>query len=275
MSIEDDESAHKAREREEDLKSSWFRLCPSNDPRTADLSSISHAFIEGFPYEKQTEMMCEFIKAWRPVLDELPTGMSWFLPQHLGGMGLPLRGQKLKSSFSYLQLKLAAFLSASHSHSANLMAMSTISKSDSFSLWKKASDCLEKDLDTINYNNIEFLPYKSENDPTSHYLAGVVSDLSPSDVCCLESDKDERFKHWRDSFVKCWELAKNSTYVPDYTYKQISAARFYPHYPDLKVLNQAPTVTFGKPRGCRASLKRRVFDANEIIMGPRVKVARN
>jgi len=51
--------------------------------------ACARAFIQGFPEKRQVKLISIWIERMRPYLEKVPLGMSWFLPLHLGGLGIP------------------------------------------------------------------------------------------------------------------------------------------------------------------------------------------
>jgi len=54
------------------------------------IGAAARAFIAGFDKTEQERLLTIFIRRQRDLLKEAPTGMSWWLPQCLGGLGLPI-----------------------------------------------------------------------------------------------------------------------------------------------------------------------------------------
>lgn len=218
---------------------------PSSDPRTPDLKTLCNDLIDGFPVSEQERLVGRFIQVWRPILDALPSGMSWFMPQHLGGLGLPLVNRPASESFSYLQLKLARWLGANPSNQSKLMSMASLSKTDDFSLWKFAQHEFERSLPRgykPSYLPLTQFSRQEVPSPVTHYLASIVTNLSPSHLQELEVDSDERFLTWRETFQKCWSKSRGSTYQPGCPEQAASLPQLFPDYSDLIVLSERTSV---------------------------------
>jgi len=72
------------------------------------LSHMAHELVGGWSLEQKERLLRTFFRHWRPALDRLPAGCSWFLPNQLGGMGFPFTRIPTVSEG---QLRLAAYLS--------------------------------------------------------------------------------------------------------------------------------------------------------------------
>lgn len=55
-----------------------------------DLPALAHEFIKGFSPERADVLMQWFLKDHQGLLRQCPEGMSYWLPVHLGGLGLPV-----------------------------------------------------------------------------------------------------------------------------------------------------------------------------------------
>jgi len=75
-----------------------------------DLPGLARKFIEGFPLERADAMMTTFLRSHAGLLSSIPEGMSYWLPVHLGGLGLPVTRELSLDQFSDLQLNFAEFL---------------------------------------------------------------------------------------------------------------------------------------------------------------------
>jgi len=86
-----------------------------------DLGSLSDEFLGAFPKEEMPTAAMWFIRDHRSLLDDVPEGMNWFLPKHLGGTGLfhkaVVRGDLVldPGRFSFRQLELANLLKSDRS----------------------------------------------------------------------------------------------------------------------------------------------------------------
>jgi len=102
----------------------WFSLVPyvnvgflsPFDPKGGrertyrDLPALARKFIEGHTPERADEMMGWFLRDHKKILGTLPVGMSYWLPAHLGGLGLPITRHLGPEHFSDFQLNFAEFL---------------------------------------------------------------------------------------------------------------------------------------------------------------------
>jgi len=107
-----------------------FSLCSqvkskgAEDRHWSDLGSSAREFVKGFSDDEKKHMMSVFIRRQKPLLAKAPPGMSYWLPECLGGLGLPYHcdlpmkigrapsrdGPKLYTSVSHRQAKLATWL---------------------------------------------------------------------------------------------------------------------------------------------------------------------
>jgi len=54
------------------------------------LGAAARAFVEGFDDKEAERLLTIFLRRQKPLLEQAPAGISWWLPEHLGGLGLPL-----------------------------------------------------------------------------------------------------------------------------------------------------------------------------------------
>jgi len=95
-----------------------FSLCSAQkakggeDRHWSDLGSSARHFIKGFDPKEQDRMISVFIRRQRPLLNKAPDKISWFLPECLGGLGIPwLRDPaELERETTYRQRLLATYL---------------------------------------------------------------------------------------------------------------------------------------------------------------------
>jgi hypothetical protein len=75
-----------------------------------DLPALAEGFLDGFSGKLRDAMMTWFLRSHRGLLQRIPQGMSYWLPAHLGGLGLPITRKLSEDDFSDMQLNFAAFL---------------------------------------------------------------------------------------------------------------------------------------------------------------------
>lgn len=75
-----------------------------------DLPALARKFIEGHTPERADAMMGWFLRDHKKILEGCPVGMSYWLPTHLGGLGLPITRHLTEEAFSPFQLNFAEFL---------------------------------------------------------------------------------------------------------------------------------------------------------------------
>jgi hypothetical protein len=75
-----------------------------------DLPALARDLIRGHPGKLRDVLMGWFLKSHRGLLEQIPEGMSYWLPAHLGGLGLPITRKLSEDDFSDMQLNFAAFL---------------------------------------------------------------------------------------------------------------------------------------------------------------------
>jgi hypothetical protein len=81
----------------------------------SELSAIAYEFLRGHPKEKHHDLMALFIK-WHlkedGLLRDCPPGISWWLPVHLGGLGLPWTGtpEDLERQVSFRQRQMGSMV---------------------------------------------------------------------------------------------------------------------------------------------------------------------
>jgi hypothetical protein len=77
------------------------------------LAQMAADLIEPWPVYQKRSLLRKFLRHNGELLMKVPSGMSWFLPRQLGGLGLPIvvTDDPLdRPSFSIQQLRLAAYL---------------------------------------------------------------------------------------------------------------------------------------------------------------------
>jgi hypothetical protein len=70
-----------------------FKIRGSTRRTFLELESLASEFLKGHPQHRHHELMTLFIREHRKeggLLNQAPKGISWWLPRHLGGLGLPL-----------------------------------------------------------------------------------------------------------------------------------------------------------------------------------------
>jgi hypothetical protein len=94
-----------------------FSLCSSSVARGGtrrswrSLPSLCEAWIHSLGPKHEQELLTYFIKSHLEeggLLHDVPAGMSWWLPSHLGGLGLPVLDEKVKETISIKQHHLAS-----------------------------------------------------------------------------------------------------------------------------------------------------------------------
>jgi hypothetical protein len=236
------------------------RMLPTVDPRAADIGSLACDLIKGHTPELQYKLLKRFMKAWKPALLKFcPRGMSYWLPRHLGGLGLPIIGEykdnKGNDRFSRAQLCLAHYLDHSPENQARLNSTSKIIRSDSFKLWKMAQPKIEFALRNIS---TFYKREKQESVPlqmlTSNILALTYRGLTPEDLLGENFKKwklanpekdtpsndeikeykilaDENVYHyWRSHYERIFRESECSTYKPFLEEEVISSRPWYIHY---------------------------------------------
>jgi hypothetical protein len=182
-------------------------ICPMERDkyRCPDLSTMCNDLIDGFDYETSVTLVDRFIKCWSPVLKRvLPPGFSWFLPKHLGGLGLPLLGShQCEDRISYLQLRLANFLNTDIEKQNLLTSMSNILVSESASLYKEARKFLPKGLIT-----------KVVKSKVVDPLEGIALARAFREQEFKGAGKvEKRYDIWRSDFERLFKRVSRSTYA--------------------------------------------------------------
>lgn len=101
----------------------------------ANLPSLAQQFIEGFGPVERDHLMTFFISQHRSLLATAPQGMSWWLPVHLGGLGLPVTRHLAESAFSQAQLNFATFLMESQKGEGRVLVGDLGSQEKSVPRW--------------------------------------------------------------------------------------------------------------------------------------------
>jgi len=232
-------------------------LLPSDDPRTPSVDTMARDLIKGHPLALQVNLLKRFISSWKPCLDKfLPRGMSYWLPRHLGGLGLPCIGEYTnsrssseKTRFSRSQLVMASYLNASPERQQRLKSP-PLGQSDSFSLWKlaapafkllmrgvcvkykKKKELVEEDVASINLMS----------SVTTNVLAKTFMDLKKDD---FESkiDPSEPLCDWQQSYQKLFKHCESCGFPPISDEDLSQSTPFVEYYPYLQgVCDQSSRV---------------------------------
>lgn len=199
-------------------------LCPSKDPRTPGIGSLANDLIRGHPPALQLVLIKRFLKNWKPALDRFcPRGMSYYLPTHLGGLGIPVVGDmcSYRGAYSRQQRVMAAFLDKDPERASELVSTSDIGRSESFSLWRKVSPIVKKLMSKVGYT---WTKEKMSPDPelafgqgsvTPTLLANAYASLTETDVCEVEDQGGEdRYRCWRRDYESLFKHCESTTFKP-------------------------------------------------------------
>jgi len=200
-------------------------LPASGDPRTQDIGALAHDLVLGHPEVLQVTLLKRFLEAWGPSLKKFcPRGMSYYLPRHLGGLGLPSigtfstsRGAGEQGRYSRMQLVMASFLAEDPERQNLLQSPASIGRSESLSLWKRVQPVQKRLLQKIGFTwTKEKKEGPAREGPlNSILLANAYAGLTPEEVKQVEDDGEEnRYKQWRKSYEKLFDRACASTFPP-------------------------------------------------------------
>jgi len=195
----------------------------SEDPRCVDLAGLANDLIKGHPEPVQLRLLKEFIRRWEPALKKFcPRGMSYFLPRHLGGLGLPIIGDWTgkRDRFSRQQRQLATFLAHDHARARELQSMNSIRSNESVSLWEEAMPELKQLEDKVPHF---YAPCTKEvrqsvetadlQDVTAYTLAKTLVH-SKSVGLEVASEGPTRYEIWRSNYEKLFRRVERSTFAP-------------------------------------------------------------
>jgi hypothetical protein len=186
--------------------------------RLPDLSTLSSDLIEGHPLEKKEELLSLFLKVWKDELIKLvPPGMSWFLPKHFGGLGIPLLdihrvNSDGKPVISYLQRKLVQFLKHDWYHQSLLDSVQNIRCSDSSRLYKKALELLRESGEHLRecVSSDEIEEGDIMEDP--HLAIALARSFLSLEPLGKEVSFENRYNLWYRNFQRVWNRSSKSTF---------------------------------------------------------------
>jgi hypothetical protein len=229
-------------------------LCPSTDPRTPGLGALAHDLVKGHPEHLQVKLLKRFIASWKPTLDQfLPRGMSYFLPTHLGGLGLPIvgafRSAGGRERYSYIQRRFAAFLALDPEKAALLTSMATLGHSESVTVWSKVAPILRDVLEEVGYTWTQE-PGRSESGAlTGPLVASAYASLCEDDIARQEEDLPAetqnlsiRYRHWRRAYELLFSEVAKTTYEPLSEQEIQDTLPWRKVYDDYVVVNPLPKV---------------------------------
>jgi len=234
-------------------------LLPSQDPRTPSIGDLARALIRGHSEPLQIILLKRFVKNWSPFLQRFcPRGMSYWAPTHLGGLGLPIIGEFKskdgKERFSRCQRVLAAHLSLDPQTQADLKPCDA-GRSESFSLWKKIADPLEKLLCAQQFSWTKEKTLSPQL-VTTPLLANAYARLHGRDLDTdLESDPDSEVLEWNENRYQSWklnyeaifdEIKSSSTATPMTDAEILVDIPWNKQYNPFVVVNYSPQVDLCK-----------------------------
>jgi len=205
-----------------DLKAAMLQ---SVDSKVATVGSLARELIRGHPVDVQKDLLKRFISSWKPVFDRLlPRGMSYYLPPHLGGLGLPVVGEhhdksgKVVDRFTRAQRVMASFLMHDPERQCELAQLGTsLKEDDSFPMWKKAMPLVKEYLRDIprSYSKLRIEEPAVLGALRASCLAEVLCNgsvhLSPEGET-LETE--ERYDAYRKTYEKLFDRCMRSTFPP-------------------------------------------------------------
>jgi hypothetical protein len=201
-------------------------MCPSEDLRTPDLGTLATDLVAGHPLPLQVSLLKRFMESWKTDMNRFcPPGFSYYLPKHLGGLGIPILGQYTSSvpgrtRFSEMQLRFAAYLAKSPDRQRRLTSLATVGHSESLSLWKRASRPM-KHL-TRNLESIEVKrPLTPSEIETESALSALISPLLLQQLRSLTygsldefNVENDRYAVWRRNFTTLFRYACKTRFIP-------------------------------------------------------------
>lgn len=204
--------------------------CPreSDIYRTPDLATLAEDLIDGHKYEYQVELLNRFYSIWSPILKSIiPDGCSWFLPKHLGGLGLPILGRSTSHVASYLQLRMAAHLAIDIDYQHQLMSIQRVLVSDSSFLYDQAKKHLPSEI-----------PYDITRLPEQNPYDGMALAWAFKETEKIDLEEDiKQFDLWRRRYRFLWRRCLKST-TPAMTFHEAIISRpMYKSYNPLCVLS--------------------------------------
>jgi len=216
-------------------------LVESSDLRTPGIGSLASDLVKGHGPQLQKQLLKRFLKRWFPHLDAFcPRGTSYYLPTHLGGLGLPVVGEWTgeRSRYSRSQLVLASLLDHDHERQRLLLALSRLNSSENPDLWTAASGKVDEMLARFPPlwercpESIGSCAGEQSEDPTMDLLSPALA-LSVLDYnFCLQKPAT-RYDAWRDSRERLFRRAERSTFPPMEESAIASARPWRKTYPDF------------------------------------------
>jgi len=223
-------------------------LSSSDDPRSPGIGALARDLIRGHTEEVQMKLLKRFVEAWKPTLrTALPHGMSYWMPRHLGGLGLPIVGQFTskdgKERYSRCQRVLAAYLAQDSERQGELLMGDTLGHSDSFSLWKKVAPGVKKIMSKINFTWTKDIQEARPSGVAASLLAEAYAGLRREDIEVEEEEEGEdRYAYWKNEYYHLFDHARRTTFQP-LTDDQIAAdLPWRKRYDDFTVTDFSPRV---------------------------------
>jgi hypothetical protein len=173
---------------------------------------MCHDLIRGFAYEMQTILIRRFIEVWKQqLIKACPAGFSYFLPKHLGGLGLPLQGPwtGARRPISFLQRKMARYLATSPATQVDFAALTSLSLNETFSFFDGASRRLRTLLPERSYRYVHALPM--DCDPCLPVTLAMefrdAAGRTMEDLLGVGrfSEKNYRYQQWYNMFSRLWK----------------------------------------------------------------------
>jgi hypothetical protein len=195
------------------------------DPTVATVGALAHALVRGHPEPVQVDLLKRFLKHWRPVLNKvLPRGMSYYLPTHLGGLGLPVVGKnhdkegKEVDRFTRAQRVMASFLMHDPERQHKLSSLGTCLKTtECFSIWNESKPIFDEYTRGIPRSYTK-LPSPEPAVLCEIRCAAQAEVLLSRSYLDPESVPDEvrsaRYQAWRKSYEKLFDQCMRSTFPP-------------------------------------------------------------
>jgi len=180
-------------------KSAW-----SHDTfRYKDLAQMAHKLLQGFSGTFADRLLTRFIRSWGDSLKRLPPGFSWFIPQCLGGLGLPWV-RSGEPDLSEQQRKVATFMASPCSVEEHLRRKALVQERLGVkSLWEHGSRLLCESLREVGLGGLSFVDKANGRD--ADWIGAIVGNLflSGEMPSITETDRNALLAK---GFSRLWKL---------------------------------------------------------------------
>jgi hypothetical protein len=207
------------------------------DVRSPSVGTLCRDLIRGFTGHARDQLILRFLKLWKPVLHKyMPEGMSYWLPPHLGGLGIPpTRAVQECDDFTYItrqQLVFAARLAHDPERQAQLTRFAGFDLKVLFSLFEKAAPVVKAVTSTVDSYWTNRPLYRSERERVgslgvlqNSLVIEAMLELRAGDLEREELDElTARYQQFKSEYRKLWRWSEKSHFPPMSTCAALSSS---------------------------------------------------